>query len=41
MTSDQYYLSLDTQPQLKHHSLDIHIDMEISQEAILEKLEDL
>ncbi len=38
ITPDEYYLSLDTQSQLKYHSLDIHVNMEISQENILERL---
>jgi hypothetical protein len=41
ITPDAYYLNLDSQDQLKHHSLDIHINMEISQEDILEKLNSL
>ena len=40
-TSDNYDLALDTDTQLKYHSLDIHVNMEISQEDILEKLVDL
>ncbi|MDC0506167.1 DEAD/DEAH box helicase, partial [Candidatus Gracilibacteria bacterium] len=38
ISSDDYSLALDTQSQLKYHCLDIHVNMEISQEDILEKL---
>gem|GEM_PF-4014376 len=38
MTPDDYYLALDTLSQLKYHCLNVHLNMEISQEDILEKL---